>query len=343
MAITYTLAQLAEKTHCQLRGNPAQRISYVCNLEDATEEAISFFANDRYHEALKNSRAGAIFIKEGSPLINDQKNFLLAQDPSAAFQIVVELFLGPPCFTLFEGIHPTAIIHPTAKIEKNVTIGPYTVIDGHVTIGEGSTLGSHCFIGPYSTLGAHCRIHPHVTIREKSLIGNYVEIQPGAVIGACGFGYLTDARGAHTKLNQLGQVVIKDKVDVGANTTIDRSRFEKTLIDEGSKIDNLVQVGHGASIGPHNLIVAQVGIAGSTRTGRHVILAGQVGVAGHLEIGDGVIVTAQSGVSKSLKNAGPYGGSPAMPMQEYNRWLVQLRHIGKLFESLKKFHNKKGD
>ena len=234
-----------------------------------------------------------------------------------------------------EGIHPTAVIHPSAKIGSDVLIGPYAVIDKETTVGDRTQVGAGCFIGPYTHIGEDCLLHAHVTVREKCFIGNRVIIQPGAVIGSCGFGYTTDKQGKHAKLNQVGGVKIEDDVEIGANTAIDRSRFKMTVIGRGTKIDNLVQIGHGASIGPDNLIVAQVGIAGSVETGRHVVLAGQCGLSGHTKLGNGVIVTAQSGVSKSLPAGGKYGGSPTMPLAEHQRVEVHLRNIEKYVKQIK--------
>jgi len=191
------------------------------------------------------------------------------------------------------------------------------------------------YVGPQSTIGMDCTLHPHSVVREATVIGNRVILQPGAVIGSCGYGYLTDRSGHHTKLDQLGNVVIGDDVEVGANTTIDRARFQSTSVQEGTKIDNLVQIAHNVEIGKHNLIVAQVGIAGSTKIDDHVVLGGKVAVNGHIHIGKGVRVAACSGISKSLPEAGDYGGVPVQPLAEYNRNTVYLRRVGELFQRLK--------
>jgi UDP-3-O-[3-hydroxymyristoyl] glucosamine N-acyltransferase len=167
------------------------------------------------------------------------------------------------------------------------------------------------------------------------MIGNRVILQPGVVIGSCGFGYTTDKQGRHAKLNQVGGVHIEDDVEIGANTTIDRSRFKMTIVRRGTKIDNLVQIGHGSIIGSDNMIVAQAGIAGSVETGSHVVLAGQCGIAGHVKLGKGVIMIAKSGVDKSLPEGGKYGGAPAVPLAEHNRTQVYLRNIEKYIKQLK--------
>lgn len=318
-------------TESRLLGNPDYKISNVADLETATPDDASFLANPRYAPAMQRSQAGVIFVGENTAPPNgrpDGRNFLIAKDPSVAFQIVIEAFYGrTPEQSGFEGIHSSAVIHPTSQIGKDVTIGPCVVIDKDVVIGDNTTISASCYVGPLSTIGNDCFLHPRVTIRERCHIGNRVILQPGAVIGSCGFGYITDKQGHHIKLNQVGNVVIEDDVEIGANTTIDRARFKTTKIGRGTKIDNLVQIAHAVVIGEDNIIVAQSGIAGSTSTGRHVVVAGQAAIAGHLKIGSGITIAAKSGVTKSLDKPGKYGGFPAVPLAEYNRNNVFLRNI----------------
>ena len=323
---SFSLSEIAELTGSKLVGNPEQKISNVADLEAAEESDASFLSNPRYEGAMRKSKAGAIFIHPSFKL-EDNRAFLLNEEPSRAFQTLVELFF-PHAETLteFTGIHPTATIHPSAKLQNGVEVGPKAVIDGHVEIGSGSKIGAGVYIGPHTVIGENCIIMANVTIRERSILGNRVILQPGSVIGSCGFGYTQDKEGHHIKLNQVGSVVLEDDVEIGANSTIDRSRFKETRIGRGSKIDNLVQIGHGVTVGPYNLVIAQAGIAGSMSTGKHVILAGQTAIAGHIHLDDGVMIAAKSGVSKSLK-AGKYNGIPALPLDEYNRNTVYLRRI----------------
>lgn len=332
LPMKFTLQEIANITHARLVGDPKHLITSFEELESATKNDITFFARPlydhaRYENALKNTAAGAIFVDEHTPLIAGM-NFLIHPSPSLAFQTILEKML-PPAATAFASIHATAVIHPSCRIGSAVTIGPYAVLDQGVEIGEGTEIGSGCSIGPATRIGTECRIFPNVTIRESTLIGNRVTIQPGAVIGSCGFGYQTDERGRHIFLKHLGRVVIEDDVDIGANTTIDRARFKETRIKRGTKIDNLVQIAHGVKVGEDNLIVSQTGIAGSTETGKHVVLGGQVAINGHIKLASGVIVTARSGVSKSITQAGKYGGVPAISLAEYNRNAVHLRTIDK--------------
>lgn len=324
----FTLAELAALTKSTLIGDGNHQIHNVADLESAGCHDASFLANPIYDKAMRASSAGVVFVAPHTEIIPG-RNFLVTPDPSRSFQTTVEAFFGNTAniFSGFSGIHPSAIIHETASIGRNVTIGPQAVIDQEVVIGDGSTISSGCYIGFRSYIGSDCFLHPRVTIRERCQIGNRVIIQPGAVIGSCGFGYTTDAQGRHVKLNQVGVVVIEDDVEIGANTTIDRSRFKATVIGQGSKIDNLVQIGHGVTIGPHNIIVAQTGIAGSSKTGAYVVIAGQVAIAGHLTIAAHTTIAGRAGVSKSITKPGTYGGVPVMPMKEYNRNCVYLRNI----------------
>jgi UDP-3-O-[3-hydroxymyristoyl] glucosamine N-acyltransferase len=335
----YTLSELAELTGSRLSGDGTYLISNVADLESATPTDASFLSNPKYAAAMKNSKAGVIFINDTVECL-EGRNYLITNDPSLSFQTLVETFYDdakiPSGFT---GIHPTAVIHPTAKIGSNVQIGPYAVIEQFAQVGDRTIIGPHTYLGPKSTLGSDCLIHPNVTIRERCSIGNRVIIQPGAVIGSCGFGYITNAQGHHVKLDQLGTVTIEDDVEIGANTTIDRARFKTTKVSRGTKIDNLVQIGHGVKLGEDNMIVAQVGIAGSTETGRHVVLGGKAAIAGHIKLDSGVRVAGFAGVSKSLPK-GDYNGIPAIPVQDYNRNAVLLRNMHKFVDRLKKLEEK---
>ena len=232
------------------------------------------------------------------------------------------------------GIHPQAVVSPKATIGTNVSIAAFVVIEEGAVIGNNSIISSHCFIGAHAHLGEHCFFHPHVTIRERCLIGNRVILHPGVVIGSCGFGYVFH-EGVHKKISQTGIVQIDDDVEIGSNTAIDRARFGRTHIGEGTKIDNLVQIAHNVVIGPHNIICSQVGVSGSTRTGSHVTLAGQVGLSGHIEIGDRAIIGAQSGVSKNVQPGAMLIGSPARPMQGWKQNNFYISNLGKIFERVK--------
>ena len=334
----YSLAELAAKTAASLVGEPDFRITGVNTLEEAESEDASFLANPRYRDAMKQSAAGVICVDGQTPLA-DGKNYLVTDNPSRAFQIIVELLLHASSSSGFSGTHPTAVIHASAQIGPNVTIGPYAVIDRNVRIGEGTHIGPHVSIGYDVEIGSHCVLHPTSVVREKCRLGHRVILQPGAIIGSCGFGYILDASGRYQKLEQLGIVILEDDVEIGANTTLDRSRFKATLIRRGSKIDNLCQIAHNVEIGDHNAIAAQTGIAGSAKTGKYVMLGGQVGIVGHVVLDDQVMIATRGGVSKSLK-AGKYRGSPAIPINEYHRREVYVRKLDEFAKRLKDLEKK---
>lgn len=339
----YLLKELAQIVSATIIGDPESSILGVGGLDDAGPHDISFLANPRYVESMNRSKACAVCISKDQP-ISDGKNYLVCDNPSEAFQKLIELYIPPlPKNSFDHGIHSTAVIDPSAKISQDAHIGPYCIIGAHVTIGSGSRLLGHVYVGQESSIGQNCLIYPHVTIRERCHLSDRVTIQPGAVIGSCGFGYVTSSRGEHLKLQQLGQVVIEHDAEIGANTTIDRARFHQTKISAGSKVDNLVQIGHNVEIGKHNLIVSQVGIAGSSKTGDYVVLGGQVGVVGHVEIASQTLVGAKAGISKNVTKAGKYTGVPLQPIDEYNRMQVMIRKLPQLFDKVKKLEEKLKD
>ena len=326
--MSYTAGELATIAEGELVGDENHQVTGVNGLHEAESSDASFLANPRYREALATTDAGVVCIDFETATLPG-KNYIKTRNPSVAFQKIAEAFLAST-LTGFKEIHETAVVHPSAEIGKNVELGPYVVIDAKAKIGEGTRILSHTYVGHSVVIGEECLIYQNVTLRERSYVGNRVILQPGCVIGSCGYGYETTPHGEHKKFAQLGNVVLEDDVEIGANTTIDRARFKSTIVRKGAKIDNLVQLGHNVEIGEHNLIVSQAGIAGSTKTGRHVVLGGQVGVSGHLEICPGVIVAAKGGITKSITKPGKYNGVPLQPINEYNRQQVHLRRIADL-------------
>lgn len=335
----FTLEEIATITQSEIRGLPDFEVTGFADLDSAGEKDISFLSKPRYTKtryvnAMRQSQAGAVFVAPGVP-IEEERNFLINEDPSWAFQKTIEAMRGEtPKMTEFTGIHPSAVIHKSSQIGKGVTIGPHVVIDAETIIGDHSFIGAGAYIGSHSKLGTHCSIHPNVTIREYCELGNRVIIQAGTVIGSCGFGYATDDEGKHTRLTHVGTVTIEDDVEIGANSTVDRARFTTTRIGRGTKIDTLVIIGHNVKVGEDNFICGQSAIAGSTTTGNNVVIAGQCGIDGHIHLDDGVIITAKSGTAKSLKK-GIYGGIPAQPLDQYNRKSVLIKNIDKHVEELK--------
>ena len=337
MTKTFSLEQLAELTGSELSGDCNFKISGVNNLESASEKEASFLANPKYQRVMQQSKAGVICIDRHTPIVNG-KNFLISDNPSRAFQLIAEKMMEflTKGRSGFKGVHPTAVIHETAQIGKDVWIGPHVVIDAYSVIGEGTQIYPFVYVGICAKIGVHCILYPNSTLRERCILGDRVILQPGAVIGSCGYGYTTDPQtGRHTKLEQLGHVVLEDDVEIGANATIDRARFKHTLIRKGTKIDNLVQIAHNVEVGENNIIVAQTGIAGSSTLGNNVQLGGQVGVVGHVKITDNVKVATRGGVSKSIKEPGNYGGAPVSRMQISNRSQVLVKNLDKELKNIK--------
>ena len=256
------------------------------------------------------------------------------KNPDLAFARVAERLNGktPP---LPAGIHPSAVVAPGASIGKDVAMGAYTVVEEGASIGDGTILYPQIYVGRDAKVGPGSLIYPQVVIREQCLIGARVILHSGAIIGSDGFGFTTD-KGVHHKVPQIGIVVVEDDVEIGANTSIDRARFGRTVIGCGTKIDNLVQIAHNVVIGPGSLIAALAGISGSTRLGKFVMIAGQVGISPHMEIGDGVVATAQSGIAKNLPPGMQVTGHHAMESKKYFRQRAALAHLPKALKELKK-------
>ena len=293
---------------------------------------LTFLSNPKYESLLLDTQAGVILVPR--QMACPGKTLIRVDNPSLSFtQVVNHLLKDAPDYKP-RGIHPTAVIAPGAKLSPGVAVGAHTVIEDGAVIGEGTVLYANCYVGHETHLGKNCLIYPQVVLREKVSLGDRVIIHSGTVIGSDGFGYVT-VDGKHLKVPQVGTVLIEDDVEIGANVTVDRARFDKTIIGEGTKIDNLVQIAHNVTIGKHCLIVAQSGIAGSTKIGDHVILAAQSGLVGHIEIGDGAVVAAQSGATRSIKAGEQVFGSPAQPIKDAFRNNAHFQRLDKYVEMIK--------
>ena len=329
--VTFTLQEIAKLSEGELRGDPALQITGAASIAEAVEGEIAFFNNPKYATQLRRTRASAVFV----PLEFDEAIApaqIRVSNPSKAFEQIV-LKLAPKPVQFAPGVHPSAIIDSNVKLGARVSIQPHAVIEADATIGDETVIGAQSYVGHETVVGPNCMIYPRVTIRERTRIGARVIIHSGAVIGADGFGFEL-INGRHQKIQQLGIVQIDDDVEIGANTTIDRARFGRTWIQQGVKIDNLVQVAHNVVIGKNSVVAAQTGISGSTRVGEQVQMAGQVGIVGHVTIGDGTVIAAQSGVSKDI-SGGIWFGYPAVPMPEAKRHIAWIHRLGKLFTRVK--------
>lgn len=317
--------------------NSEKEITSVASLTDANEGDLSFYGNPKYIAALRGSRATAVLVPHGFgeevPPIR-----IWVDDPAAAFALLLKTFAPEPV-EFAPGIHPSAIVSPEAEIGEGVFIGAGVVVEAGARIGARSIVEAQTYVGHKAVLGRDVRLYPRVFIGERSLIGDRVILHPGVVIGSDGFGY-EFRDGKQVKIPQTGIVQIDADVEMGANSTIDRARFGRTWIQEGVKIDNLVQIAHNVTIGKHSIICAQVGISGSTRVGSYVTLAGKVGVNGHIEIGDGAIVTAMAGITKSVPAKEVLIGLPARPMKEFKENYVYLHNIHKLYQRVKNLERK---
>lgn len=328
---TTTLQELAELTEAKLLPGTVplpETIEGFADLMSATETDVSFYGNAAYLPKVRKTKAAAVFVPHDfdEPMASAR---LIVENPSVAFAIAVDQ-LSRPLHKFEAGIHPSAQVHPTAQVDTStVCVDAGAVIAEGVCVGAGSYIGQGVSLDRGVSLGDSCQILANASIREHCLLGHRIIVQPGAVIGSDGFGFeMVDGR--HQKIEQRGIVQIDDDVEVGANATIDRARFGKTWIQEGTKIDNLVQIGHNARIGKHCIVVALTGIAGSAIIGDHVVIAAQSGVAGHLEIGSKSTLAARSGVTKSLPGGQIYAGYPAMPAEKHRKITVMQRRLEKM-------------
>ena len=311
-------------------GSPDTEISGVAGIEEAGPGQLTFVANPKYAAAARTTRASAIIVSEDFPAASTA--LLRSRNPYLAFAHAVELFYQPPQYA--PGIHPTAVVHRSSRVGKNASIGAYVVIAEDVVIGDDCVLLPHVVIYRGARIGNNFFAHAHSVVREHCRVGHDVVLQNGAVIGSDGFGFAKDDQGHWHKIVQSGSTELGNAVEVQANACVDRASIGLTRVGSGSKIDNLVQVGHGSSVGEDSLLCAQVGLAGSTEVGNKVILAGQVGVAGHCKIGDGVVATAQSGIPNDVAPGAVVSGYPAI---DNKLWLRCVAVFNRLPEMAKAF------
>lgn len=326
------LGTIARRLDCELRGPAEVEIQGVAGIEEAGEDQLTFIANPKYLPKIGDTRAGAIILGKEAPEVSLPT--LISDNPYLAFARAIELFYSPP--EPLAGIHPTASIADDAEIGEDHSIGANVAIAEGVRIGKGARIYPNVTIYPYAEIGDDFVAHSNVVIREYCRLGNRVILQNGAVIGADGFGFAPMRDEGFYKIVQSGIVVLEDDVEVGANTCIDRATVGETRVERGTKIDNLVQIGHGSRVGRNTLLAAQVGLAGSTRVGERVMLAGQVGAAGHLNIGDRVTATAQTGIARSVEPGTTISGTPEMDSTLWKRVYVILQELPELARTVRR-------
>lgn len=322
--MSYRLAELAEQVGGEVEGDPDRLIEGIRGLESAGPGDLSFLANPRYRKSAIESRAGALLVSAPSSELSH--DLLIVADPYFALAELLDLLYPPP--SRCPGVHSTATVGEGAAIDASARLGPYAVVGEGSKVAANVELHAHVVIGRDCQIGAGSELFPGVVIYDGVRIGERCRLHSGVVVGSDGFGYAQHA-GTHVKLNHVGSVVVEDDVEIGANTTIDRALLDETRIGAGSKVDNLVQIGHNVVLGRGCLLISQAGISGSTRLGDGVIVAGQSGLSGHLKLGDGVQVAAKSAVFKSVEAGKKVAGIPAT---DASSWLRQQAMVGRLVE-----------
>jgi UDP-3-O-[3-hydroxymyristoyl] glucosamine N-acyltransferase len=328
-----TAGDLAKYLGAELHGDAAVQVSGVASPERARAEDLIYVDSPRHEERVTRSAASCVIAGRGVWIAG--KTVLEVGEPKLAFAKAAALLAKEPA--PHPGVHPTAIVAPTAKVAPSAFVGPYVVIEAKATVAGGAVIEAFCFLGRGSRVGENCRLHPHVTLYSGARLGDRVEVHAGAVIGADGFGYVF-GEGRHWKFPQIGSVEIGDGVEIGANTTIDRGSLETTQVGNGVKIDNLVQVAHNVRIGEHSVLAAQTGISGSSTLGKNVIVGGQVGIADHCTLEDGAVAGAQAGIptGKTIRRGQVVWGTPARTLQKFKRQYAWFARLPELAERVRK-------
>jgi UDP-3-O-[3-hydroxymyristoyl] glucosamine N-acyltransferase len=333
----FTVAEVAAACGGRVAGDGGATLTGVRALESAGPESLSFAIDGKALKRASTSRAGAFLARSASDLPG--RTVVEVADPQQALIAVLRLF--HPRRAARPGIHPTAVVDPAASVDPSAEIGPYAVIGPGSRVEAGAVVEAHAVVGARCRVGAGSWLHPHVVLYDRIVLGERVEIHSGAVLGADGFGYATTARGL-VKIPQVGTVSVGDDVEIGANTCIDRAALETTTVGAGTKVDNLVQIGHNVIVGRHDVICAQVGIAGSAVLEDGVVLGGQVGVAGHLTVGAGAQVQAQSGIGADVPPKQALHGSPAFGYRDYQRSWIELRRLPETARLVRRLAEKAG-
>ncbi|NJR43659.1 MAG: UDP-3-O-(3-hydroxymyristoyl)glucosamine N-acyltransferase [Akkermansiaceae bacterium] len=335
MAFVLTLSELAKWIDGNIvRGELDLPLAGMAALDRAGPQDVSFLGNEKYYHQFLETKAAAVIVPRNVTTGPPGTALIAVENPSLSFAVVVRHFAAATR-KFIPGIHPHAFVDPSAVINsETVRVAAGAVISAGAKVGDGSDIGPNSVILEDVVIGKNCIIMANASIRERCILGDRVVLQPGVVIGSDGYGY-EFSEGRHVKIDQVGIVEIHDDVEIGANTTVDRARFGKTIIGEGTKIDNLVQIGHNCEIGKHCLIVAHTGISGSSKLLDYVTIGGQAGVAGHVTIGEKAMIAARSGVTTNLPGNIIYAGKPAVPIKEEMKSQAHVRRLPKLIERVK--------
>lgn len=333
----YTLREIARRFGGEIAGDPDFEVRRVAALENASPDSIAFLANARHLPQLRATRAGAVIVGESGRSVTRLPRIVCA-NPHAYFARVSALF--NPAAVARPGVHVSAVVDGSARVARDAEIGPCAVIEREADIGPNCVIGAGCFVGERVVIGAGTRLYPNVTVYHDCVVGGRVILHAGVVIGADGFGIAME-EGRWIKVPQIGRVVIGDDVEIGANTTVDRGALDDTVIEEGVKLDNQIQVAHNVRIGAHTAIAACTGIAGSARIGRHCRIGGASGIAGHITIADGVEISTFTLITKSIDRPGTYTGAYAFePHRDWLRNAAQLRHLAELAGRVRELEKK---
>jgi UDP-3-O-[3-hydroxymyristoyl] glucosamine N-acyltransferase len=336
------LQDLAQKLECRVDGNADLEIRGVAGIERAGAGDVTFLANRKYLPLLKTTKAAAVFVEDGVGIERESDAgdlvALRTKNPYLAFAKAIDLFYQAPVYK--PGVHPTAVIAGSAKIGEGAHIGPYCFVDDGAEIGKNAVLHSFVTIYRGTRIGNDFFAHAHAVVREGCVLGDRVTLQNGAVIGGDGLGFAKRTDGTWYKMTQSGPAVLEDDVEVQSNACVDRATVGETRIGRGTKIDDLVLVGHASQVGPNTMLCGQVGLAGSTKIGASCILAGQVGTAGHLTVGDGAVITAQSGVPNDVPAKAMYSGYPAVENREWLKMMAALKSLPELVKRVRELEEK---
>jgi UDP-3-O-[3-hydroxymyristoyl] glucosamine N-acyltransferase len=333
----YTVADIAKLLGGEVFGDASLVLKGFAPADRAQPGDLTFAENEGYFARAEQSAASAIIVD--APVTSSRKTLIRAPNARIAFAKVLPLFFPEPAFA--PGVHPTAIVPASARVDATAHVGPYCILGEKVRVGPRSVLQGLNYVGADCLLGQDVNLFPNVTLYPRTEVGNRVRIHSGTVVGSDGFGYVLDD-GIHRKVPQIGNVIIGDDVELGANVTVDRGALGPTIIGKGTKVDNLVQIAHNVTVGEHCILVSQAGIAGSTKLGNYVILGGQVGLAGHLKIGNRVSVAAQSGVMNNIPDGEKWIWTPAQPDRQAKRQMIALQQLPELFRRVKELEKKLG-
>ena len=335
----FTAKEIASVLKGDIEGKTEVEVKLLSKIEEALSGSLTFLANPKYTPFIYETKASIVVVgKDFVPERALDTTLIRVENPYDSFSKLLDLFKKNE--DTFEGVKKTAIISPSVTLNEKCFVGDYTIIEEDVILGNGVKIHSQCFIGSNVKIGKGTTIHPGVKIMSDSIIGDFCEIHTGSVIGSDGFGFSPQKDGSFKKIPQTGNVLIKNEVSIGANTTIDRATLGSTIIGKGVKIDNQIQIAHNVEIGEHTVIAAQTGVAGSTKIGKHCVIGGQVGIVGHISIGDYVQIQAQSGVSSNIENKKKIQGTPAIDYSSFMKSYIHFKNLSKIEKRISQIEKK---